>query len=313
MITLTQLEYIVAIDKYRHYGRAAEKCFITQPTLSMQVKKLEEDLGITIFDRNRQPLVPTAIGEEIIAQARNTLREADKINQVIERHQKYIGGALRIGIIPTLAPYLLPLFIGNFKRNYPKVTIKVEELFTNKIVDALRRDQIDVGILVTPLREEKIIEEPLFYEEMMIYAHSGHALSRHNQVRVQDMSIPDIWLLNDGHCFRNQVINLCKTKENKHSRLPFEFEAGSLETLMKIIDNEGGVTLLPELATSDLNLHRKDLIKSFVAPVPLREVSIVYSEYFSRTKMVDILKDEITRDVPQHLLNKQRGSIVEWR
>ncbi|MCL3782276.1 hydrogen peroxide-inducible genes activator [Prolixibacteraceae bacterium JC049] len=313
MVTLTQLEYIVAVDKYRHYGRAAEKCFITQPTLSMQIKKLEEDLGVTIFDRNQQPLVPTTIGIEIIEQAKNTLRESEKINYVIEEHKKYIGGTIRIGIIPTLAPYLLPLFIGNFKRNYPKVNIKIEELFTDRIVDALHRDNIDIGILVTPLKEKKIIEEPMFYEEMLVYAHAEHMLNKHSQVRVQDMSMPDIWLLSDGHCFRNQVVNLCRMKDSRRSQLPFEFEAGSLETLIKIVDNEGGVTLLPELAISDLNQRRQQQVKGFNSPIPLREVSVVYSEFYARNKMVEILKKEIINSLPVHLLNPERGSIVEWR
>ncbi|TKG92465.1 hydrogen peroxide-inducible genes activator [Puteibacter caeruleilacunae] len=313
MVTLTQLEYIVAVNKYRHYGKAAEHCFITQPTLSMQIKKLEEDLGVTIFDRNRQPLVPTKLGEEIIEQARKTLREADKINHVIDDHRKFVGGTIRIGIIPTLAPYLLPIFIGKFKRDYPKVNIKVEELFTDRIVDALHRDLIDIGILVTPLNEDKILERPIFYEEMKVYSHYEHPLNKHSQVRVQDINLPDIWLLSDGHCFRNQVINLCQMKNNPQTRLPFEFEAGSLETLVKIIDNEGGLTLLPELAVDDMDERRQGRVKSFMMPVPLREVSIVYSEYFSRDKIIDLLEKEISSCIPKHLLNQKRGMIVEWK
>ncbi|MDP4184483.1 MAG: hydrogen peroxide-inducible genes activator [Bacteroidota bacterium] len=313
MITLTQLEYIVAVDQCRHYGKAAEKCFITQPTLSMQIKKLEDDLGVTIFDRNRQPLVPTEIGIEIIEQARKALREAEQINLVIEEHKHFIGGTLRLGIIPTLSPYLLPLFIGSLKRDYPRLNIKVEELFTDKIIEALRKDAIDIGILVTPLHEEKIIERPLFYEEMKVYTHPDHPLSHHKTLRVQDVSLSDIWLLSDGHCFRNQVINLCKAKGTHKNRLPFEFEAGSMETLIKIVDNEGGITLIPELAMNDMNENRRKNVKDFEGLKPLREVSLVYSEFYGRKKIIEILEKEIIKNIPSYLLEKERGMIVEWR
>lgn len=313
MITLTQLEYIVAVDQFRHYGKAAEKCFITQPTLSMQIKKLEEDLGVTIFDRDRQPLVPTEIGTAIIEQARKTLHDAQQINSVIEDHKHYIGGTLRLGIIPTLSPYLLPLFIGNLRRDYPRLNIKVEELFTEKIITALRKDTIDIGILVTPLHEEKIIERPLFYEEMEVYAHPDHPLSKHKTLKVQDVSLSDIWLLSNGHCFRNQVINLCGKNNAHKTKLPFEFEAGSMETLLKIVDNEGGVTLIPELVKGDMNDRRRNNVREFEGVKPLREVSLVYSEFYNRNKVIDLLRNEIMKSVPANLLNKNRGMIVEWK
>lgn len=313
MITLTQLEYIVAVDTYRHFGRAAESCFITQPTLSMQIKKLEEDLEVIIFDRSQQPLIPTDIGVRIIEQARILLKETDKIKNIIKDHKNLISGELKIGIIPTLAPYLLPLFIGNYKRKYPNIQIKVEELTTDNIIDRLHRDLIDVGILVTPLKEERINEKPIFYEGMMIYAHPEHQLHSKEKVAVKDIATPEIWLLSDGHCFRNQVINLCSYQGGNNENLPFHFEAGSLETLMNIIDKEGGLTLIPELATLGMPEARFEHVLRFADMNPLREVSLAYSRHFAKSKLIDLLWKEIVASMPEKLLQKDRGTIVEWR
>ena len=313
MITLTQLEYIVSVDTFRHFGRAAENCFITQPTLSMQIKKLEEDLEVVIFDRSKQPLIPTDVGSRIIEQARIVLQESQKINHIIKDHKNLISGELKIGIIPTLAPYLLPLFIGNYKRRYPNINIKVHELTTANIIDQLNRDLIDVGILVTPLNEERIIEKPIFYEGMLMYLHDEHPLANKPAIKLKDIAIPELWLLSDGHCFRDQVINLCSFKGNVNTALPFYFEAGSLETIMNIIDKEGGVTIIPELATLGMSESRFDHVRTFADSNPLREVSLVYSRHYSKFKLIELLWKEMVASMPEKLLQKNRGTIVEWR
>jgi LysR family hydrogen peroxide-inducible transcriptional activator len=313
MVTLTQLEYIVAVDTYRHFGKAAEHCFITQPTLSMQIKKLEEDLEIIIFDRSKQPLIPTDVGTRIIEQSRIVLKQSEEITNIVKDHKNQVSGMLRIGIIPTLAPYLLPVFIGNYKRKYPNIFIKVVEATTENIVGLLNKDLIDVGILVTPLKEEKIIEKPLFYEEMLIYANSGHKLHTKKEITLQDIATPEIWLLSDGHCFRDQVINLCSFLGTTDSLLPFHFEAGSLETLMNIVDKEGGLTLIPELAKLTMSKDRAVNVKSFSNLKPLREVSLVYSRHFSKHKLINLLWREIKDSIPESLQKEDRGTIVEWK
>lgn len=313
MITLTQLEYIVAVDTYRHFGRAAENCFITQPTLSMQIKKLEEDLEVIIFDRSKQPLIPTDVGRRIIDQARVTLSQSQKILNIIKDHKNLISGELKIGIIPTLAPYLLPLFIGNYKRKYPNINIKIEELTTTNIIDRLNRDLLDVGILVTPLKEDRINEKPLFYEGMLLYLHEEHPLSTKQAIKLKDIATPEIWLLSDGHCFRDQVINLCSFKGAANSALPFIFEAGSLETLMNIIDKEGGMTIIPELATIGMSESRFENVRNFSDTNPLREVSLVFSRHYAKYKLIDLLWKEIVAATPEKLLQKNRGTTVEWR
>lgn len=313
MITLTQLEYIVAVDTYRHFGKAAEACFITQPTLSMQIKKLEEDLEIIIFDRSKQPLIPTDVGIRVIEQARIALKQADEINNIVKDHKNQVSGMLRIGIIPTLAPYLLPIFVGAYKKKYPNIFIKVVEATTENIVKLLNKDLIDVGILVTPLKEEKIIEKPLFYEEMLIYANNGHILHTQDEISVKDIATPEIWLLSDGHCFRDQVINLCSYMGTTDSQLPFHFEAGSLETLMNIIDKEGGITIIPELAKATMAQKRAYNVKNFTNIKPLREVSLVYSRHFAKHKLINLLWREIKDAIPKELQDEDRGTIVEWK
>lgn len=313
MVTLTQLEYIVAVDTYRHFGKAAEHCFITQPTLSMQIKKLEEDLEIIIFDRSKQPLIPTDVGVRIIEQSRIVLKQSEEILNIIKDHKNLVSGMLRIGIIPTLAPYLLPIFIGKYKKKYPNIFIKVVEATTENIVELLNKDLIDVGILVTPLKEEKIIEKPIFYEEMLIYANSGHKLHSQKEITVRDIATPEIWLLSDGHCFRDQVINLCSYVGTTDSPLPFHFEAGSLETLMNIVDKEGGITLIPELAKATMSGKRANNVRSFSNIKPLREVSLVYSRHFAKHKLINLLWREIKDSVPQELQDESRGTIVEWK
>lgn len=313
MITLIQLEYIVAVDTYRHFATAADKCFVTQPTLSMQIKKLEEQLDIVVFDRTKQPVIPTDQGKKVIEQARIVLQESKKIDQIVKDVKGEISGELRIAVIPTIAPYLLPLFTGNFKRAYPNVKLKIEEQVTEKIVENLEKDLLDVGILVTPLHEKQIIEKPLFYEEMLIYSNKNHPLVKKPVIQVGDIATSEIWLLNDGHCFRHQVVNLCDLHDLESDDLPFEFEGGSLETLMRIIDKEGGYTLIPELAEEVIPDNRKNQVRHFTNMVPLREVALVFTRRFAKTKIIEKLAESISSSIPKHYLDKSRGTIVEWK
>ena len=313
MITLTQLEYIVAIDEYRHFATAAEKCFVTQPTLSMQIKKLEDELGVIIFDRSRQPVVPTDLVAKLIEQARMTLSATQRIKEIIQEEQQEVEGTLKIGIIPTLAPYLLPVFIGPYIRKYPAVKVEVEELVSEEIIRRLKRDMLDVGLFVTPYHDEKVVERPVFYEEMLVYAHPDSELLKKKEVGHGDIVTSDIWMLGNGHCFRNQVVNLCEMSASQHRNLPFEFESNSLETLMRIVDVEGGFTLIPELALQYMSPEKKKQVRSIANTKPLREVSVIYSRHFTKQRLITLLCDEIKSVVPAHMLKRDRGMIVEWK
>lgn len=313
MITIIQLEYIIALDNHRNFARAAANCFVTQPTLSMQVKKLEEHFGIKIFDRKKQPLIPTDFGRRLIDQAKVVVSEAGKLENMAKQYLGDVSGELHIGIIPTLAPYLLPLFGGNFKRHYPLVNLKVEELITDQIAEKLKKDSLDVGIFVTPYNDPAILEEPLFYEEMLIYAQTGHPLLQQHQVNVIDVATPDIWLLSDGHCFRSQVINLCTLEPTSKHELPFELEGGSIETLLRIINREGGFTIIPELAVREMSESRLKNVISFSDKKPLREVSICYSRHFVKRRLIDKLAEEIKLAIPDEMKNLRRGELVLWK
>jgi LysR family hydrogen peroxide-inducible transcriptional activator len=313
MITLVQLQYLVAIDRHRNFAKAAQACFVTQPTLSMQVKKLEEDLGIVIFDRSKKPVIATEIGRLIIDQAQLVLNEAEQINETIKTFNQKISGKIRLGIIPTLAPYLLPRFAGNLRRHYPEVQLLARELLTDEIAERLIADELDAGIFVTPYHNSKIREWPLFYEEMKLYTSTSHAIFSKPLVKIHDAEAPGIWLLSDGHCFRDQVINLCAIPASRDQQTPYEFEGGSLETLMRIIDQEGGFTLIPDLAVLDLPDGKQQQVKSFDDYMPLREVSLVFSRNFAKHRLLQLVFEEIRANVPAYMINPDRGKVVEWK
>jgi len=313
MTSLIQLEYIIAVDTYRHFVTAAEKCFVTQPTLSMQIKKLEDDLGVIIFDRTKQPIIPTEVGKKVIEQARKIISESKKINELINDYNNSVKGEISIGIIPSLAPYLLPLFIGKFTKKYPDLQIKVVELLSEEIISLLKKDLLDVGLLVTPLHEKGIIEQPLFYEEMMVYSNKSHSITKNKTLSIDQLVNPGLWLLGDGHCFRSQVVNLCNYKNELKNDTHFEYESGSLETIKKLVEVEGGFTILPELAVDEKNDSSPTIIKHFNKEIPLREVSMIYSRNYTKKKIINLLNNEIVKSIPVHMLKKERGKIVEWR
>ena len=309
-MTFTQLEYIVAVDTHRHFATAAQQCFITQPTLSMQIQKLEEMLGSKIFDRSKQPVIPTEIGEEIIRQARIILNEVKKIDQLISDKQGVLKGELKIGIIPTLAPYLLPLFLQPFLKKYSDITIKVKEMTTDVVVEKLKTGRIDAGLLVTPLQEASIKEYPLFYEELVAYVSKKNAAYKKTYVLADDIDLKELWLLEEGHCFRSQIINLCELKKQTKEQSNFEYEAGSVETLRKMVELNSGVTILPELATLDFSTKQLNMIRHFKSPAPVREVSLVTHRDYIKKKLIDVLKEEIIAILPPKLvLNKNKNLI----
>jgi LysR family hydrogen peroxide-inducible transcriptional activator len=304
-MTFVQLEYVVAVDTYRHFATAAEHCFVTQPTLSMQVQKLEEELGVKLFDRSKQPVVPTEIGVEIIEQARRILSEKNVINEMVQTKKGILTGELRIGIIPTLAPYLLPLFIQNFYKKYPHIKLVVQELMTEYIVTRLREGRIDVGILVTPLQENGIKEHVLFYEEMLAYVSRKNVAYKKTYVLPQDIDPEKLWLLEEGHCFRSQIVNLCELRRASEMGTHFEYEAGSIETLRRMVELNDGITILPELTTLDMTARQLQLIRHFKKPAPMREVSIVVHRDFVKKRLIEALKEEIINAIPDKIkLNK---------
>jgi LysR family hydrogen peroxide-inducible transcriptional activator len=309
-MTFVQLEYIVAVDTHRHFATAAGHCFVTQPTLSMQVQKLEEELGLKIFDRSKQPVIPTEAGREIIDQARHILAEKQVIGEIVQEKKGILTGELRIGIIPTLAPYLLPLFVQTFSSKYPQIKLVVNELTTELVVSRLRAGRIDVGILVTPLQENGIREQVLFYEELLVYVSRKNAAYKKTYMLAQDIDPDKLWLLEEGHCFRSQIVRLCELRKASKEGRHFEYEAGSLETLRRMVELNDGITILPELAALDLTGRQQQLIRHFRRPAPMREVSLVVHRDFVKQRLVQALSQEILASVPEKVrLNKSHNIV----
>lgn len=310
-VTLTQLEYLVAVDTYRHFSTAAEKCFVSQPTLSMQIQKAEEDLGVKIFDRSKQPVVPTEVGEQLIAQARKILSESLALEEIISHQRNTIDGELQMAIIPTLAPYLIPLFLPSFLKKYPKIHLTLSELTTDVLIEQLKKGLIDVGILVTPLNDPAIREDPMFYEEFVVYASRSNALHKKTYVLADDIDVKKLWLLQEGHCFRSQILNLCELRKATREERPFLYEAGSIDTLRKMVELDNGITILPELSTLDLTTKQKNLIHHFKSPAPVREVSLVTHRNFLKKRLIDALRQEIISFIPSKMIQSKNKRIVE--
>ncbi|MDR0660010.1 MAG: LysR family transcriptional regulator [Prevotellaceae bacterium] len=291
--SVQQLEYIVAVDTWRHFQTAADSCFVTQPTLSMQIQKLEDEIGFKIFDRNRKPVVPTKEGEKIVAQARKILGEYQRLREQISEMKGSLEGELKLGIIPTIAPYLLPLFLKMFLDKFPTVRLHVDEIKTGNMLRMIRHGELDAAILSTPINETGFNEELLYIEEFLVYVSPKEELYQLQHLSVDNIAGNSIWLLEDGHCLRDQLINFCSIASNGSVSDRFNYQAGSIETLKRMVDLHGGLTFMPKLATQCLSDADRKNLRPFVTPVPAREVSIISSKDGAKQKILDVLKKEI--------------------
>lgn len=305
-MTIQQFAYIIAVDNERHFARAANACHVTQPTLSMMIQKLEEEMDLQIFDRSKQPVVPTEEGQLLIEQARIILQEVDKFKTLGEETKNSVSGELRVGIIPTLASYLMPLFISEFLRKYPLVKLIVEEINTETIIESLKKSRIDVGILATPLHEATLLEEPLFYEEFFLYTPQAQ---QKNYIVAEDINANELLLLEEGHCLRGQVINLCELRRTEDKQLVYQ--SGSLETLIHLVDSQQGITILPELAANRLAKKRQKQLTRFQSPSPVREISLVKHRNYAKSRLIKVLGEEILANIPAALKEEKKRQVVE--
>lgn len=310
-MTLTQLSYIVAVDKYRHFATAAEKIYVTQPTLSMQIHKLEEQLGVKIFDRSKSPVVPTEIGETIIREASVILRQARQIEDLARLSDGVLKGTFRIGVIPTIAAYLIPIFLRPFMDAWPDVELVFEEMLTSQVLDGLQNDTLDIGIIATPTDQSQIYLEELYNEPFVGFLSADHPLAKKEKLQVSDLDVSEMWLLNEGHCFRDQSMKLCK-KEKKNENSPIRFESGNLETLKRLVEQNYGMTLMPALAVRDFNRDCSTaLIREFEDPVPSRKVRLAYSRKFLKQNMIQAFRDAVQENLPDELRLKGDLIVIE--
>ena len=308
-MTLTQLEYVVAVYKNRHFGKAAKACSVTQPTLSMQLQKLEDELQVTIFDRSKSPVAPTQEGNSIIEQAKKILHEQKKLFNIIDEGKKELSGDFKLAVIPTLSPFIIPLFLEKFTTKYPLVNIEITENKTQDIIELLIADEIDAALIVTPLHEESIFEKVLYYEPFYLIVSQKHQLAKKQTIKQEDLDLNEIWLLNKGNCFRDQVLNICAKRNEKSFKNPINFESGNFETLKNMVISGNGYTLLPHMGVKQLSPHLKKMIRQFVKPVPTREVSLVCSQNTIKQRILTALEEEIKRVIPDDLKQKTSKSL----
>ena len=307
-MTLQQLEYILAVNQFRHFAKAAEYCRVTQPTLSAMIQKLEEELDTRIFDRSQQPVCPTPVGIHIIEQAQNILVQANRIKNIIEEEKHSLTGTFKLGILPTVAPYLLPRFFPQLMKKYPDLDIRVVEMKTNDIKKALQTGEIDAGIVASLAGMEELQQTPLFYEQFFAYVSREDALFNNEVIRTSDLNGEQLWLLDEGHCFRDQLVRFCQMKSARASQLAYHL--GSMETFMRMVESGKGVTFIPELAVLQLGDAQKELVRSFAIPCPTRQVVLLTNKKFIRHTLLEVLVKEIKLSVPKEMLSLKATQAV---
>lgn len=310
MPSIQQLEYLLAVDREKHFGRAAESCHVSQPSLSTQIQKLEDELGVIVFDRSKKPILATEVGKDIIEQAKHVLREHKKLDYIAGQGSGTPKGDFELAVIPTLAPYLIPIFLGTFAKNFPHVNLKINEYKTDDIVKKLINDELDAALLVTPLGDDQIIERHLFYEPFYAYLSKDHSLFKRKILTEHDLEDQQMWILEEGHCFREQVLKVC-SMDNKGGVFPnIEFSSGNLETLKNLVKKNTGYTLLPELALLDMSEKEiKTHIKKFKKPAPTREVSIVHSRSFLKESVIAAIEATILDTLPKRIKSLKRQDL----
>jgi len=309
-MTIQQLQYVVALDTHRHFVKASESCYVAQPTLTLQVKKLEDQISTVLFDRSSQPLKPTPMGEIFILKARQILKEIEDLKELVNDERDQMDGEFRVGVIPTLAPNLLPRFIVDFMKSHPNTKLIVEELQSDKIIEQLQYKQLDLGILVTPLDEPNLREVPVFYEPFLVYTDEENELLKNKSVKVSQLKPEGLWILRQGHCFRNQTLNICgfDISENHKNLI---MEGGSIETLKNMVKEVKGYTLIPELSYNRA-IDSKN-VTHFDEPKPVREVSIVVHKHFTKEKLITELRRSIIEHTPEKFKKNTRFVTVKWR
>ncbi|WP_455591727.1 hydrogen peroxide-inducible genes activator [Bacteroides sp.] len=302
-MTIQQLEYILAVDQFRHFARAAEYCRVTQPTLSAMIQKLEEELGVKLFDRSVTPVCPTAVGEKVIKQARTVLSEAAQVKEIISEDRHSLSGTFRLAVLPTIAPYLLPRFFPQLMEKYPDLDIRVTEMKTQDIRQALLTKEVDAAIIASLLEDNALSEETLFYEQFYGYVSRKEPLFKHDVIRTSDITGERLWLLDEGHCFRDQLVRFCQMEAVKISQMAYRL--GSMETFMHMVESGKGITFIPELAVMQLSDSQKELVRPFAIPRPTRQIVLTTSKDFIRNSLLQVLKEEIRNAVPKEMLALQ--------
>lgn len=298
-MNIQQIQYVISVHELKSFGRAAEKCFVTQSTLSTMISRFEDEVGVTIFDRNTKPIKTTEEGEIVIEQLSIIRKELQNLDEVISELKGEVSGQLKVGVIPTVAPYLLPIFVDDFTKKHPSVKLIVSEISTQLIIDKLIMRELDLGILSTPIHHPNIVEYPIFNEPFMFYDAKGQI--NKSVITPTDINYERLWLLDEGHCMRKQVQTICNLKKNHLNSNTLRYQTGTIDTLMRLVNKNNGSTLLPLLGTLEFNAEQKKNLHSFAEPVPVRQIGVVTHKFFVKRKVLDSLIKSILNYVAPHL------------
>lgn len=305
---LQQLEYILALNQFRHFGRAAEHCAVSQPTLSTMIQRLEEELGVKLFDRSHQPIIPTPIGKKVLDQAAIILRQAAVLGEIIKNEEESLSGAITLAILPTVAPYLLPHIVPKLDKLLPDLNITFVELMTSECLERLQSGQIDMAIMATEVTQKEITTLPLYYEEFYGYVSTSEPQYQDKSIRSSEVDASRLWLLDEGHCFRDQLLKFCQLR--RHTVCKNRYVQGNLATFMHMVERGNGMTFIPELSLDTINPEHRSLVKPFAIPRPTRLVSLSARQDFARMNLRDSLASIIRSAVPSHMLKLQPGQGV---
>ena len=312
-MTITQLEYLISLNTYGSFSEAAEKCFVTQPTLSMQIQKLESELDVVIFKRDKFPILPTEVGLKIIDQAKQIIKEKEKLNVIVQMEKGEFVGTLKVAIIPTISSYLLPMFLKSFTENYPNIELIIDEVTTDEVISGLDKGSFNIGIIAFRSTVANMISESLYYEPFVAFVPSDHKLMKKLKISQDDLNVNDFLLLKEGHCLRDQTLSVCKSSEKdwveKNNKVIFE--SGNLETLIKLVEQKFGMTLLPSLAVKYIKEKKRlNQIKEFSDPVPKREIGFIYSNTFIKMHFLNAIKEEILNVIPDEFKQNKKGLVI---
>lgn len=307
-MTLQQLEYILAVERFRHFTRAAEYCNVTQPTLSAMIQKLEDELGTRVFDRTQQPIAPTPAGILILKQAREVLVQAERINNIVAEEKNTVAGKFTLGILPTIAPYLLPRFFPTLTKKFPQLDLRVTEMKTSEIKSALLSGELDAGILADLPDFDDYNMTSLFYEQYFAYVSRESSLFKKSKIKTSDLADQELWLLDEGHCFRDQLVKFCQIKSAQASQLAYNL--GSMETFMRMVESGKGVTFIPGLAVLQLSDTQQELVRPFALPCPTRHIVMLTSRDFIRHTLLQAVVDEIKASVPKAMLSLSTSQVA---
>lgn len=305
-MTLSQLEYLIAVAESGHFGKAAEQLEVTQPTLSMMIKKLEEELDVVLLDRSIKPIRPTQVGETVIQQAKNILAESARINELVREFSDELKGNYKLGVIPTIAPYLIPRLVDVLMKDYSALNLTINESQTENLINDIKNGHLDGAIMATPVNDKEIEELPLFYEEF--FAFGDFDSQGKEYLLPEDINTSKLWLLEEGHCLRSQIINLCELKDRGQERL--QYNSGSLETLIEIVRHHAGITIVPELTAMNFSEADKKLIGRFKQPAPYREMSLVIHHHSAKRKFIEAIQDVIEEIIPEEMRRMKQNSRI---